>query len=134
MRLALASLFLVGQLAVGAAQPDRSTSRDAVIGCWDAGGGATLTLIRDGKRGVRATVTFAETPRGGPRRISELAVWVQATKELEVPCRPLSQHGSFCRVSPATDGLRVRVFAKGHGTGARGRLVEDLVAARCAKR
>jgi hypothetical protein len=110
--------------------PDRGT-RAAATGCWDVGRGATLTLAPFGKHSLQATARFKETPRGGPKRFEQLASWMPRERVFDVPCRPRSQHGSFCRVTPQAGGLRVRVYALRYDDRRTGRLVEDFVAPRC---
>ncbi|HTM19609.1 MAG TPA: hypothetical protein VL172_03850 [Kofleriaceae bacterium] len=137
MRTALLSLGIVMMLAGRAAAgdprwPDPSVRR-AAVGCWEVGQGATLTLLPFGKHSLRATARFAQTPRGGPRVMADLAAWIPAAHQLEVACRPRSQHGSFCRVVPEGAGLRVRVYALGYRRPQVGRLVEDFVATRCRR-
>jgi len=112
--------------------PDHAT-REAAVGCWDVGRGATLTLTRYGKHSLWATTRFAERPRGGPETFSEMAIWLPARRAFEVPCRPMSIHGSFCQVRPEAGRLRVHVYAKKHGSGATGYLAEDLLADRCPR-
>ena len=67
MRSALAVIFLAASVA--AADADRYApyaTREAVIGCWDVGAGATLTLTRFGKHSANATARFTRRPKGGP--------------------------------------------------------------------
>jgi hypothetical protein len=104
-------------------------TREAVVGCWDVKG-ATLTVKPFGKQ-IRYLAKFATRPKGGPSTMSGDGVWVD--NEFDVVCRPRSQHGSFCRISPTKDGLRVRVFAIRYDDRHTGLLVEDFVAHRCAK-
>jgi hypothetical protein len=133
--LALAAVLIVAAPAVARARDERfpdSTTRAAVIGCWDVGQGATLTLTEYGKHSVWAEARFSERPKGGPKKISALAAWIEGDGELEVACRPRSQHGSFCRVRPAADGkLQVRVYGKGYKSGVAGKLSEDFTASSC---
>lgn len=128
---------IVLALALAGASPavaDRlapHATQQAVLGCWDVGAGATLTLTPWGKHSVRAAARFTTRPRGGPAVIREDGRWSAEAQAYAVPCRPRSQHGSVCLVSPAPDGLRVRVVAYGF----RGRVVgvvEELTAHRCA--
>ncbi|NVB82441.1 MAG: hypothetical protein HOV81_28940 [Kofleriaceae bacterium] len=84
-----------------------------------------------GKHSIRYAAKFAIRPKGGPSTMSGDGVWIG--DEFDVACRPRSQHGSFCRISPSQDGLRVRVFALEHGHPHTGLLVEDFVASRCAR-
>lgn len=103
--------------------------RDSVMGCWDMGNGATTTFRPLGKHSVMAKSSFVDPPRGGPTSWDEQAPWTGG--ELEVSCQPKSQHGSFCRVSPTSGGLRVRVFAIRYNKPGVGHLVRDFVAQRC---
>jgi hypothetical protein len=136
MRLAVLTLgtwiALAGSAAADPRWPDAAT-RAAAAGCWDVRQGATLTLAPFGKHSLQATARFGQLPRGGPRTMRELAFWLPAVRQFEVPCRPRSQHGSFCRVAPEAGGLRVRVYALGYRRPAVGRLVEDFAAARCRR-
>src|SRR5262245_23723615 len=110
--LATAAAVVVAAPAVASARDERfpdATTRTAVIGCWDVGQGATLRLSEYGKHSVWAEARFSERPKGGPKKMSSLATWLESDGEFEVACRPRSQHGSFCRVRPAADGkLQVR--------------------------
>jgi hypothetical protein len=129
---AVVSLLALAPAARGQGDPrfpDRATRRDAA-GCWDVGRGALLRLSPFGKHSLWAEATFARRPRGGPTVMSELAPWIRARHELEVPCRPRSQHGSFCRVRPEAGKLRVRVYAKSYRSRDVGHLVEDFLAPR----
>ena len=127
----LATALLAGHAAPAAA--DRLapyTIRQAVLGCWDVGAGATLTLAPFGRHSVIATARFRDRPRGGPARIREDGRWVEAEQAFAVPCRPRSQHGSVCLVRPVDAGLEVRVVAYGAGGKVDG-VVETVVAQRC---
>ena len=106
-------------------------TQQAVLGCWDVKAGARLVVKPFGKHSIKFVATFASTPKGGPKTMQGDGTWVEP--EYDVICRPRSQHGSFCRVSPAKDGLRVRVFAIRHDDPQQGRLVEDFVATKCAR-
>jgi len=136
------SLLLAMLVAAAPARADAPTplpvpNAHAIAGCWEIGGpfteGARVSLVRDnGTLLYRAH--FPKRPRGGPAVFRGHAVRVDG--EFELPCRPMSQHGSFCRVRAADDRkhartLRVRVFAKGHADQVTGKLVEDFVATRC---
>jgi len=105
-------------------------TQQAVLGCWDVGQGATLTLAPRGKHSVISTARFSTRPRGGPATRREDGRWVAREQAYALPCRPTSQHGSVCLVRPAPDGLAVRVVAFGHGGKVVG-VVEDFVASRC---
>lgn len=137
MRAPLASLVVavVAGLA-GLARPaaaDRLApyrTREAVLGCWDVGAGARLTLEPSGKHSVIAVADFRARPRGGPARMREDGRWLEAEQAFVVPCRPRSRHGSICLVRPVADGLEVRVVAFGAGGKVRG-VTETLVAPRC---
>ena len=105
-------------------------TREAVVGCWDVKGG-TLEVTRFGKHSIRYLAKFTSLPKGGPATMSGDGSWTAG--EFDVACRPRSQHGSFCRISPAPNGLHVRVFTIKHGSPQTGQLAEDFVASRCAK-
>src|SRR5262245_34700570 len=100
MRLILPLMAVIASTTLADAGPD---PRRAVLGCWDVGRGATLRLTAH-KQGVWAEARFSERPRGGPQTMAALAPWLEASGEFEVSCRPRSQHGSFCRVSPEQSG------------------------------
>lgn len=123
-------------LAAAPAIADRlapHATRQAVLGCWDVGRGATLTLAPWGKHSVRAVARFGVRPRGGPLVLREDGRWSAEEQSYVVPCRPRSQHGSICLVRPAADGgLSVRVVAFGSGGEVIG-VVEELTATRCAR-
>lgn len=128
----LAVLAMGGASTAAADRLAPYATRQAVLGCWDVGAGATLTLTPFGKHSVKAVARFATRPRGGPAVIRDDGRWSAEEQAFLVPCRPRSQHGSICLVSPAPDGLRVRVVAFGFGGRVVG-VVEELTAARCAK-
>lgn len=131
MRSALAVALL--SLSVTAAEADRYApyaTREAVIGCWDVGAGATLTLARFGKHSANVTARFTRRPKGGPSTMRARTVWNAAAEAFEVPCRPRSQHGSTCLIHPVAGGLQVRVIAFDHQGQSKG-VVESLVATRC---
>lgn len=110
-------------------------TQQAVLGCWDVGRGATLTLRAWGKHSVKAVARFKERPRGGPSVMREDGRWSEEEQSYLVPCRPRSQHGSVCLVRPVPgdpDGLSVRVVAFGYRGKVVG-VVEDLTATRCPK-
>src|SRR5690242_15834382 len=119
----------IAPVEAGRLAPNKT--REAVLGCWDVGAGASLDLTPFGKHSARFTARLSDRPRGGPAVMKGDATWVPADGEYELLCRPMSQHGSFCRISPVAGGLRIRVFAKGHGDRDHGHLVEDFVAQRC---
>ncbi|MEZ4401672.1 MAG: hypothetical protein R3B06_16720 [Kofleriaceae bacterium] len=124
-------------VAASAARADRLApwaTQQASLGCWDVGGGATLTLTPVGKHSVRATSRFGQRPRGGPAVIAAPGQWVALAGAYQVPCRPRSQHGSFCLVRPVAAGLAVAVYARRHDDPGQGRLVETRVATRCRGR
>jgi hypothetical protein len=135
MRLALAAIVIV--VAGGAARADSVAPylvRQAMVGCWNFQRGATLELAPVGKHSLTYRSHFAQLPRGGPAERTGDATWVHDANQFELPCRPLSQHGSFCRISlDATSGLGVRVYAHGYNNPTSGLLVEDFVATRCKK-
>ena len=130
--LILAVLAVPSPAAADPRWPDRAI-RAAAAGCWDVGDGATLTMAPYGKHSLQATARFPRRPRGGPAMMRGLAIWIRDRGAFEVACRPRSQHGSFCLVHPEASGLRVRVYARRHGSGTTGYLVEDFVADRCRK-
>ena len=119
----------------GRARADRlppHATQQAVLGCWDVGAGATLTLTAVGKHSVAAVARFSARPRGGPAVMRGRGRWSEAAQAYEAPCRPRSQHGSTCLVAPAAGGgLAVRVIAFGAGGRSLG-VVETLTASRCA--
>lgn len=119
-----------------AAQADRLApyaTQQAVIGCWDVGRGATLTLRPFGKHSVVATARFRHRPRGGPAVMREPGRWDEGSQAYVVPCRPRSQHGSVCLVQPTAGGLAVTVIGFGAGGVSRG-AVESFTATRCRAR
>ena len=122
---------LLALTAVAAAEP----TSPSVLGCWKVGGrlteGARITLTKQPSGAIRVRSTFPRRPRGGPAVFVEDAVAVPGSTELQVLCRPMSQHGSFCRIARVGDGLRVRVYARRYDDHKAGRLVEDFVAPRC---
>ena len=122
--LALAPVARADRLAPYATQ-------QAVIGCWDVGRGATLTLRPFGRHSVVATARFGQRPRGGPAVMREPGRWDEGAQAYVVPCRPRSQHGSVCLVQPTAAGLAVTVIALGAGGVNRG-AVESFVAPRCS--
>lgn len=125
MRL-LAAVVVLGLAASAEANP---VNVKAMIGCWDVSGRsvkAELVVRSDrvvgrfeGSRG-KSSLTSTPTP-------------VPATGELEVTCRPRSQHGSFCRIKPEGRGLRVHVYAFRYNSHAQGHLVESFIAPRCRR-
>jgi hypothetical protein len=123
--------FLLAMTAVASADPLVPPE----LGCWEVGGrfteGARITLTKKTAGGIRVRSMFPRRPRGGPPVFVEDAVPVPGSTELQVLCRPTSQHGSFCRIAREGDGLRVRVYAFGFGQYKTGRLVENFVASRC---
>ena len=135
---AVSAAIVMAGVGLGSAGPARAdrlpahATQQAVVGCWEVGAGASLTLTAVGKHSVAAVARFAERPRGGPAVMRARGRWSDAAQAYEVPCRPRSQHGSTCLVAPAAGGgLAVRVIA----FGARGRslgVVETLTATRCA--
>ncbi len=135
MRALVPIILLAG---VAHADPDRLApfaTREAAVGCWTVGRGATLVLAPVGKHSLTYRARFADLPRGGPAEMTGDATWVGSAGQFEVLCRPRSEHGSFCRVQPdvATGDLRVLVYAHPYNNPNTGRLVENLVAPRCAK-
>jgi len=134
MRAALILLLLATQARADRLAPFRT--REAVLGCWDVGAGATLVITAFGKHSIKYSARFTETPRGGPKRFAGDGVWVESAGQFEVPCRPRSQHGSFCRIAPdgdTGDKLAVAVFAHPHDDQKHGNLVEKIVAQHCRK-
>ena len=117
-------------------------TQQAVLGCWNVGAGATLTLTPVGKHSVKAVARFSLRPKGGPAVMRDDGRWSAAEQSYVVPCRPRSQHGSICLVRPAAPaadataaaepGLSVRVVAYGYGGKVVG-VVEELTATRCAR-
>lgn len=130
--LVLAALAISADAVADPRWPDGATRR-AAAGCWDVGQGATLTLAPYGKHNLGAVARFTSLPRGGPAVMRGLAGWRRERGAFEVPCRPRSQHGSFCLVQPEAGRLRVRVYARRHRSGATGHLAEDFLADRCRK-
>ncbi|MDX2093614.1 MAG: hypothetical protein SFX73_37590 [Kofleriaceae bacterium] len=109
----------------------RPVDGKAVVGCWDVSQphvDAKLQLDRKPGGGLHAVATF-KNPSRGPSRIASDARRVM--DQLEVSCRPTSQHGSFCRIQPDGSGLRVLVYAFRYNDRTRGHLVENFVAQRC---
>lgn len=132
------SVLVLGVLAasVTASSADRYApyaTREAVIGCWDVGAGATLTLTRFGKHSADATARFTQRPKGGPSVMRARTLWHPDAEAFQVPCRPRSQHGSTCLIQPTAAGLQVRVIAFDHQRRSKG-VVESLVATRCRAR
>jgi len=126
MRL-LAAALVLGLAASARAEP---VNVMAMVGCWDVSNRfvkAKLVVTPD-----RAVGRFSQSMRGKSKLASE-SVPVRATGELEVICRPVSQHGSFCRIKPEGGGLRVRVYAFSYNNHKQGRLVESFIARRCRR-
>lgn len=121
-------LFLAILAATAHAEPSPT-------GCWEVGGWAPTDRGRleiTGQPGHVAYRLTVQRPDEKRLPIAGTAVPVRRTPgELELLCRPTSQHGSFCRVRREGDGLRVRVFAHGHRSQTTGKLVADFVAPRC---
>lgn len=128
--IALSSLLIAGSVDADRLPPH--TTQQAVIGCWNVRQGATLRLAPFGKHSVKAKASFTVLPKGGPAVMTANGQWIESAGAFDVPCRPRSQHGSFCHVSPDPNGLRVRVYAIHYNDRTRGKLVEDFVATRCA--
>jgi hypothetical protein len=138
VRIAAAVAFTaVATILAAPARADRLApyaTREATLGCWDVGGGATLRLTPFGKHSVRYRASFARRPRGGPAVMTGTATFASTAGEYELPCRPRSIHGGFCRVAPdGAGGLQVRVFAFRHGDRTHGVLRETLTATRCRR-
>jgi hypothetical protein len=132
----LACLIASGLLALTAAPVPAAadrwpafSTRKAMLGCWDVGEGATLQLSAKNKHGTRYALRFDREVRGR-QRPTGTASWIRDERELDVQCRPDSQHGSFCRVAPTRGGLRVRVFVVRHGRPDIGELAEIRIATR----
>jgi hypothetical protein len=130
-------LVLVAALAVATpAAADRYApyaTREAVLGCWQVGAGATLTLTPVGKHSAQATARFSRRPRGGPAIMRARTTWNAAAAAFAVPCRPRTQHGTTCLIAPVAAGLQVWVIAFDHQGRSKG-VVESLVAQRCRAR
>jgi hypothetical protein len=126
MRLFAAALVL-GLAASARAEP---VNVKAMVGCWDVSNRfvkAELVVTPD-----RVVGRFDDAMRG-KTTLASAPVPVRATGELEVTCRPVSQHGSFCRLKPEGKGLRVRVYAFSYNNHTQGRLVESFTARRCRR-
>lgn len=130
-------VVLTAVLAVAApAAADRYApyaTREAVLGCWQVGAGATLTLTPFGKHSAHVTARFSRRPRGGPAIVRARTSWEPQAGAFIVPCRPRTQHGTTCLIQPVAAGLQVHVIAfdaQGRSKG----VVESLVAQRCRAR
>ena len=102
MRL-LAGVLVLGLAAAARAEP---VNVKAMVGCWDVSNRfvkAELVVASD-----RVVGRFDDSMRGKSTIASE-PVPVPAKGELQVICRPVRQHGSFCRIKREGKGLRVRV-------------------------
>ncbi len=127
------SITVVLVVLVGSADADRlapHATQRAMVGAWDVRAGATLTLAPFGKHSLKYVVRFRDLPSGGPRVFRGDALWIARDGAFEVPCRPRSQHGSFCRISLEGDQLRVRVYAKNYDDPRTGHLVESFLVGR----
>lgn len=124
----MTAAVLLGLATLADARP---VDGKAVVGCWNVSQPhveATLHLNWKQGGGLRAVATFKNPARGRSEIASDA---LRVNDQLEVICRPTSQHGGFCRIQRDGAGLRVLVYAFRYGDPKTGHLVENFVAQRC---
>jgi hypothetical protein len=116
----LLATLLCAQVQAQAPSPRRAVPaqmRDALVGCWDLGGGETYVIETYGAHGLRSH--WEATGRGPTERHHGSMFYSPEAHAVSGGCGATSQHGQHCLFELDASGIAVTTISDYSGRGTR---------------